>query len=372
MENINLDLFHPKKAELQKMADQYKDLKINWLEDKEGYKLVHEAQMTLRNARTWIQKTRLDYTRQFDEAKKQAMGLEKELLSIIEPLEENLKAQKEEIDTEKERIKEEERLKKAEALQKRVDALWKYDYIANNILEIAEMSEIDFNIKLELVKNLFLIEEEKRLEREKQEKLEKVKNEANSLILNAKTLEDLEDFKSFLQDNLLNFSDFETIFNQKKEMLEFDKKQADFQKQQEQLKQEQEKLENEKKEKERAEREEGISGLRRELIQAWNLEELKKVFNNFSSLDKETLEYDFKTLSNKIIQDQKSKERAEVEAKEKAEKEKLKLEKQKKYQEFLKENWISQEAIENGEITFIKNEDLKTMTFYKKINTFNY
>ena len=51
MENINLDLFHPKKAELQKMADQYKNLDIKGLDDKEGYKLVHQAEMELKKAR---------------------------------------------------------------------------------------------------------------------------------------------------------------------------------------------------------------------------------------------------------------------------------------------------------------------------------
>ena len=39
--------------------------------------------MELRDFRTWINKTRLDYTRQFDQKKKDAMDLEKELLECL-------------------------------------------------------------------------------------------------------------------------------------------------------------------------------------------------------------------------------------------------------------------------------------------------
>ena len=47
MENINLDLFNPKRAELEAAAKEYKDLTIKWVDDKEWYKAVHEAEMKL-------------------------------------------------------------------------------------------------------------------------------------------------------------------------------------------------------------------------------------------------------------------------------------------------------------------------------------
>ena len=121
-------------------------------------------------------------------------------------------------------------------------------------------------------------------------------------------------------------------------MLEFDKKQAEFQKQQDQLKADQEKLEKEKEEKEAAERKERINGLRRELMQSGTLEELKKAFNSFSPMDKEALEVDFETLSNKIIQNEKEKEKIAAEKTAQEEKEKAELEKKKKYKEFLSKN----------------------------------
>lgn len=167
--NLNLDLFSPKKAELQKMADEFKDLKIKWMDDKEWFKKVHEAQMTLRNARTWIQKTRLDYTKQFDEAKKKAMDLEKELIWIITPIEDSLKQQKEKIETEIELKKEQERQKKQQALQIRVNELWKYNYIHHNLFELSEMSEEIYNNLLLVQKTEFEKQEEIRIAKEKEE-----------------------------------------------------------------------------------------------------------------------------------------------------------------------------------------------------------
>ena len=186
------------------------------------------------------------------------MGLEKELLDIITPEEERLKALKKAIDDEKERIKEEERQRKAEALQNRVDALAKYNFNYTNLSELAEMKDEDFDALVLEKKEAFEEEEKARLEKEEAEKQQRIKDETNSLLINAKNLEDLEDFKTHIERNGLDFSVYESTFNQKKEMLEFEKKQADFQKQQDQLKADQEKLEREKKEKAEAEEKERI------------------------------------------------------------------------------------------------------------------
>ena len=80
MENKTLDLFNPTKAELQVLATQYKDLKINGIEDKEGFKIVHEAQMKLRDTRVTISKTRKAFTQPKTDEIKQAIELEKEML----------------------------------------------------------------------------------------------------------------------------------------------------------------------------------------------------------------------------------------------------------------------------------------------------
>ena len=121
MENLNLDLFSPKKAELQEAAKKYEALRDKKVSSKEELKIVHDAEQELVKMRTWISKTRLDYTRQFDQAKKDAMDLEKELLWVISPVEEDLKARKKEFLDEQERIKQEELEKKRKFLQDRVD-----------------------------------------------------------------------------------------------------------------------------------------------------------------------------------------------------------------------------------------------------------
>jgi len=49
---LELDNFNPMRAELQKFADERKDLVINGIDDKKGYDLVHAARMELVKKRT--------------------------------------------------------------------------------------------------------------------------------------------------------------------------------------------------------------------------------------------------------------------------------------------------------------------------------
>lgn len=53
MEN-SLELFHPKKSELIEMTAKYSELTIAGIDDREWYKAVHDARMTLVKARTGI------------------------------------------------------------------------------------------------------------------------------------------------------------------------------------------------------------------------------------------------------------------------------------------------------------------------------
>lgn len=88
-------------SEIQK----YTALKIQSLDDREGYKAVHEARMTVKNLRVQIEKRRkelkadaLEYGRRVDsEAKK--------YFDQIEPVESHLQAEEKRVDDEKERIR---------------------------------------------------------------------------------------------------------------------------------------------------------------------------------------------------------------------------------------------------------------------------
>jgi len=155
MEKKELDLFNPTKAELQVLAIQYKDLKINGIEDKEGYKIVHEAEMKLKSTRVAISKTRKEFTAPKQAEIKEAIELEKELLWIIVPIETSLKEQKALIEAEKERIKQTEIEKQRKFLQDRVDELFKYNYVHTNLYELSQMSDEDFQNQVFQAKTMF-------------------------------------------------------------------------------------------------------------------------------------------------------------------------------------------------------------------------
>lgn len=182
MENMNLDAFSPKKAELEVVVAQFKDLKINWVDDKEWFKAVHEAQMVLKKHRVNIKNTRLDYTRQFDEAKKKAMDFEKELVWIIEPLEIELKEKKEAIEQEKAKIKEQQEIEKEKELNKKIQLLWKY-WATIDLFNLKMMWDEEFDTYLNNAKTQFEKEqEEKRLQEEKEaEERKKQEEEAEKL-----------------------------------------------------------------------------------------------------------------------------------------------------------------------------------------------
>ena len=98
MTKLNLDLFNPKKAELVTLTENVKDLKINGIDDVEGYEKVKVAQKEL-------QQTRLDIKKKGKEAREEALSyqkgvivLENELLEVIVPVEKQLKDKRDGID----------------------------------------------------------------------------------------------------------------------------------------------------------------------------------------------------------------------------------------------------------------------------------
>lgn len=388
MENsidTNLDLFNPKKAELQELAAKFKDLKINWIDDKTWYKLVHEAQMTLRWFRTNIQKTRLAYTKQFDEAKAKAMWLEKELLAIITPIEDSLKEQKEAIDAEKERIRQEEEEKKRKFIQDRADILKQYEYFDFDFYALWMMTEEWFKELVEQKKAEF---EEKKAKIQQEEK-EKIINSIRLNILNSETLEKIQEIENQINNTThiewieIDFSIFSKEIESKKKTLESEKKLKEAQR-----------VIDEQNAKIAKEKEEKINFRKQQMMKVfWKIIEWYIEIDDIDFMEKiQEQEKENKDAEEKRIQaakeewerkakedaekaekarkDKEEAERIEKEAKEKEEAEKLA--KRKAYQEFLEKNWITQEKIESWEITRIQNDDLKTITFYKKIDSFNY
>jgi len=224
MENENtLDLFNPKKAELKSLAKEFNELVIMWIDDKDWYKKVHLAEMTVKKHRTTIEGVCKDYTRWLDAKKKEAWELRDELIWIIKPIEDYLKEQKAIIDDEKEAIKqkklEDDRLK----LSARVDRLRWFWYFHLDLEELQKMSDKDYKNLVEEKKAIFNEAEKDRIlkeEKEKQEKedfrkqQEQLKIDQDKLDAEKKIIQDEKDRKQKEEDDrILNESVIETLKN---------------------------------------------------------------------------------------------------------------------------------------------------------------
>lgn len=145
LENERQELieFRRQDAAIAKLADEYMPLTIKSLDDKEGFKAVHAARMTVKNTRVGLEKTRvalkadaLAYGRAVDaEAKR--------LFELIEPIESHLDKEEAKITEEKKRIEREAAEKKRLALQIRLDTLLGFGVVAT-VSVVESMPDAEF------------------------------------------------------------------------------------------------------------------------------------------------------------------------------------------------------------------------------------
>lgn len=105
MQDLNIEKFSPKKAELMSLADTYRQLEIKGTDDKDGYAAVDAARKDLKKNRVQIQKQGKELRDEALKFQKAVIAAEKELVSLIEPVEKELAEKQEKIDQEIEKQK---------------------------------------------------------------------------------------------------------------------------------------------------------------------------------------------------------------------------------------------------------------------------
>jgi len=100
-QELNIEQFSPKKAELVALAEECKVLTINGLDDKAGQLAVQQAKMKCVRARIEIQKTGKLMREDARKYVSAVISLEKDLIEIIEPVEKHLKQEQDKIEQEK-------------------------------------------------------------------------------------------------------------------------------------------------------------------------------------------------------------------------------------------------------------------------------
>lgn len=168
-------LSNPMIKALKERENKFKDavksakgLTIKGIEDKEGYEAVHKAERILVNHRTTLDKDRKALTRGLDEAKTFVMDIEKDLLKIILPEEERLKAEKQKIADAKESLRLAEEQKVTDMLNVRIKQLSDFGTIHDHF-ELRHMTEEQFSEILSVAKSAFE-ERQAQLKKEEEER----------------------------------------------------------------------------------------------------------------------------------------------------------------------------------------------------------
>ena len=173
---MQIEKFNPTKAELQTAIEKYKNLKINGIDDEQGYLMVKEAKKELADYRIKITKFGKKQREEALEWQREVLRQEKDLLMLIEPTEIRLKSELEAIDEEK---KMKERMVLLPSRQKMLEEL-------NIVLlasEILKMDEKEFSAfftekKTEFQEAQDRIAQEKEAEIARSKELEQAKKEA--------------------------------------------------------------------------------------------------------------------------------------------------------------------------------------------------
>ncbi len=108
---------------IAELEDKYKQLKINGIEDKQGYLSVRAARLDIKAKRIEVDKKRKESTENALKFQRSVNGEAKRIIASLEEIEQYLGTQEDIFESEKERIKQEKIREESELLQSRVAQL---------------------------------------------------------------------------------------------------------------------------------------------------------------------------------------------------------------------------------------------------------
>jgi len=324
MNDLNMEKFSPKKAELITLSEKYKALTIKGVEDEEGYLAVDEARKDLKRKRVDLKKTGKELRQEARDWASAVIVAENELVQIIEPLEKELKDKQDKVDDEK--------------------------LIEQRRVLLPERKESLKEINIEITDDELLLMSP--------EKFQEFYNHKNSEYLAEKAQKIKEDEDRIARQKEID----EAVRRDREEEARIVKQEAD--KKAQEAKDNVERLKKESREKEEQIKKEAKE--REDKIKRDADEKADKVKKQ-AEADRQKIIEDQKIKDDKRIADEKSeKERKEKEAKELSDK-KAKEEKAEKYVKFLEDNGCTLET--KDEFYVVSNENQKIL--YKKVATYN-
>lgn len=192
---FEIQKFNIADAKIAELKNQFKDLEIQDVNDKNGIKAVTEAISIMRNLRTGLEKKRKELKDFYLSTGKGIDAEAKRIQELIADVEEPLKAKKDAIDAEIQRIKDEEEAREAKRIEDRVDALKEAGIVFDGTFY-----SIGENVSVDLITI-------KDMDDEAFEKLKSIVRSENEKIQAQKRIEELHENR---KEHLLQFWSFLT------------------------------------------------------------------------------------------------------------------------------------------------------------------
>lgn len=120
---MELALLDINDVRIAKMREEYMPLVITDLRSEKQFDEVHQARMTVKNARVTVEKVSKKKRENAVQFQKDCIAEEKRLVSLLVPIEVHLATEEGKVEAEKERIRAEEEAKEAARIQARVDRI---------------------------------------------------------------------------------------------------------------------------------------------------------------------------------------------------------------------------------------------------------
>lgn len=235
--------FNVADARIQELKEQFKDLKIEGIEDKKGIKAVSEAISIVRSLRTSVEAKRKDLKNFYLNTGKGIDAEAKRITELLLEVENPLKDKKQAIDDEIQRIKDEEERVEQERINKRVEALK-----TAGIQFDGSFYSIGSNISVDLITIKDLKDEDfEKLIQKVSEENEKIQAKKRIEELNENRKEQLLPFWSFITEEQRSWGFGEISEERFQEILkDVQKAKSDFEAVAKKQKEDAEKLEREK------------------------------------------------------------------------------------------------------------------------------
>ncbi len=178
---------------IAELRDQYMPLKVNGIDDKDGYQVVQSALREVKSKRIAVEKKRKELNEIPLKWQRTVNDEAKRITGLILPIEDHLSEQKSLIDAEKQRLKEEREQKKQKRVNDRIQSLFNLgfsfngnDYVLGSLSispsDIEKFSDSDFSEMLQKGEQQAILkkqqEEEAERKRAEEEKLLKQQREA--------------------------------------------------------------------------------------------------------------------------------------------------------------------------------------------------